>query len=70
MLQVHLYSQTVVSAMNLLIDEEVDLEIVDSEVDSEDFIGRQEMAVWKIPFRIKEMPFMDSSDLCHSVYER
>ncbi|KAF6215406.1 hypothetical protein GE061_010158 [Apolygus lucorum] len=68
--QVHLYSQSAVSAMISLSGEKVNLDLVDTEVDRDEFIGKYELSVWKLPFRIKELPFLDSSDLCSSVYQR
>lgn len=56
--------------MNAVLKKKVDLKKVRTDVDSEEFIGRENLAVWKLPFRIKELPFLDSSDLCKSVYDR
>uniref|UniRef100_A0A1B6LPF4 Neither inactivation nor afterpotential protein C n=1 Tax=Graphocephala atropunctata TaxID=36148 RepID=A0A1B6LPF4_9HEMI len=68
--QVHLYNQNVVSAMQIGNKERVSLHNIIPDTTASQFLGRFTPKQWKLPFRLNDMPFVDSSYLCSTMGKR
>ncbi|CAB3231368.1 unnamed protein product [Arctia plantaginis] len=61
--QVHIYNQAVLEAL-LNISTSVLLDRVDPQTKEADFLGSGPPTVWKLPFRIDQLQYYDTSDMC------
>ncbi|KAG8258535.1 Myosin-IIIa [Homalodisca vitripennis] len=68
--QVHLYNQNAVSAMQIGNKERVSLHNIIPDTTASQFLGRFTPKQWKLPFRLNDMPFVDSSYLCSTMGKR
>lgn len=62
--QVHIYNQRLVAGVTLC-SGCVLLERVDPRETPANLLGVQKSAVWKLPFRLDDIPYFDTSFMCH-----
>ncbi|XP_054282333.1 neither inactivation nor afterpotential protein C isoform X3 [Macrosteles quadrilineatus] len=68
--QVHLYNQNAVSALQICNKERVSLHNIRTDTTASQFLGKFTPRMWKLPFRLNDMPFVDSSYLCNTMGKR
>ncbi|XP_046961728.1 neither inactivation nor afterpotential protein C isoform X1 [Vanessa cardui] len=61
--QVHIYNQAVVEALNNT-NSPISLDRVDPHAKQKTFLGSGPPTVWKLPFRMDEIQFFDTSHMC------